>query len=307
MKKRIVISVLVLLVSLFSIGSVSSQAGTPVLIAEFNSVDQVPNPYGAVSAVALMGVLTNPGVGVEDCLDVVGMHQAMGCESGPIPLGTQGATFDFDATNTTDWIGLSNDQFTDGRVDILHQAIVAIDSSGVARRQYLVTTDENVIFAEGINAFPDLHGWTVDFVRLVVNDVSVSGANVQVDVTWQFYGSAPQFGTSGGGQRADVDAFLTYLNPIESRTTLARGKSLSSDNYSVRVEYGPTIDPASFEAELNRVDIGSSFNPVAGTGETVVIPIVPGRNVLRLSVEGQRTDGHTATDTDRLTINDPDY
>jgi hypothetical protein len=48
------------------------------------------------------------------------------------------------------------------------------------------------------------------------------------------------------------------------------------------------------------VDITQSFNPVPGTFEIVTIPLDTGRNTLKLTLDGIRDDGRTATDRDQL-------
>lgn len=127
-------------------------------------------------------------------------------------------------------------------------------------------------------------------VTLVVNDGELDSAPFITDAT--ISDSFP-----GGGQRADVDAFLTYANPLQKSTDLPAGTS----SVDVTIIYGNTIDPATFQAFVNRVPSGA-FNPVAGTSETVNIPLASGRNVLLLLVRGVRSDGRTATDRDRLTF-----
>lgn len=46
----------------------------------------------------------------------------------------------------------------------------------------------------------------------------------------------------------------------------------------------------------------TEFSPVEGTQEVVTIPLSPGRNTLKLSVEGLRSDDRFATDRDSLTF-----
>ena len=68
------------------------------------------------------------------------------------------------------------------------------------------------------------------------------------------------------------------------------------------IKYGETTDPNTFSAVLNRADLPSTFNPVAGAIEVVTIDLQEGRNVLVLSIDGIRTDGRNASETDRLTF-----
>lgn len=103
----------------------------------------------------------------------------------------------------------------------------------------------------------------------------------------------------GGGQSEEVDAFLTYYSPQSKDTELSAGTT----GFDVDIIYGPTIVPSSFEATLNQQPF-SGFNPVAGNTQKKVAvgPLSPGRNVLVLSVNGQKSDGKTANDQDRLTL-----
>jgi hypothetical protein len=147
---------------------------------------------------------------------------------------------------------------------------------------------------DGTHRRPDLSGTTVGFIRLLVSKVSVTDFNrLEYDVTWQFWAGAPVSG--GGAHRSDVDDFLVYANPLQQRTTVSPGAS----SFSVTIFYGTQIVPATFRATLNGEPIGG-FTPVAGTRETVAVPLRPGGNALLLEVDGTRSDGHTATDRDLL-------
>ena len=110
-----------------------------------------------------------------------------------------------------------------------------------------------------------------------------------------------KFGTPlfpGQGQRPrDVSMFLQYASPQDARTQLPSGTT----SFDVRIFYGATIDATTFRATLNGAAF-AGFTPAAGSNETVTVPLVPGRNVLRLEVQGVRTDGRTGTDQDALTF-----
>ncbi|WP_432821531.1 hypothetical protein [Trichloromonas sp.] len=101
----------------------------------------------------------------------------------------------------------------------------------------------------------------------------------------------------GHGQRpADVNAFLGYHQPQEATTTMEKGIT----SFDLQIYYGGTIDPATFTATLNKKDIRLLFEPFPGSRQFVALPLESGRNVLELSVEGLRSDGKTAQDSDRL-------
>lgn len=101
---------------------------------------------------------------------------------------------------------------------------------------------------------------------------------------------------SAGGQRNDVNKFLTYSDPTQKTISLPTGTT----QFTVIIRYGNTIDAATFTAVLNTIDITQSFSPSSGTFEFVTIPLEDGRNTLKLTIDGIRDDGKTATDRDSL-------
>ena len=103
-------------------------------------------------------------------------------------------------------------------------------------------------------------------------------------------------GFPGGGQRPrDVDLFLSYSRPVTSRTTLPPGQT----SYALAIHYGSTIDPDTLTVLLNGHDITREFQPARDGSETVAIELSPGRQVLKLTVDGL-AGNRVATDTDRL-------
>lgn len=102
-------------------------------------------------------------------------------------------------------------------------------------------------------------------------------------------------GFPGGGQRSDVDQFLAYANPSQRQTTLPAGTT----TFALMITYRETVDPSTFQVELNRTDISGLFNPRPGEMEVVNLPLARGRNVLNLSIEGM-AGKRVATDKDRL-------
>ena len=98
------------------------------------------------------------------------------------------------------------------------------------------------------------------------------------------------------GQRADVNSFLSYYKPGSTRTKLPSGIT----SFEIALRYGSTTIPDTFSATLNGVDVTGSFNHTPGTSERVNLPLSAGRNVIVLHVDGVRSDGATATETDRL-------
>ena len=108
-------------------------------------------------------------------------------------------------------------------------------------------------------------------------------------------------GFDGGGQRPrDVNKFLTYGNPSESQTSLPAGTT----TFALVIFYANGVLPATFTADLNGVDVSSMFHPVAGSSEVVNLPLASGRNVLKVSIDGQLPN-RVATDSDRLVFQVP--
>jgi len=116
-------------------------------------------------------------------------------------------------------------------------------------------------------------------------------------------GASPKLvgGFDGGGQRPrDVNRFLSYGNPSDSPVTLAAG----TQTFPLLIFYGATTIPASFSATLAGVDVTSLFHPQPGQAEMVTLPLVSGKNVLQLSIQGN-LPSRTATDSDRLIFQVP--
>jgi hypothetical protein len=105
----------------------------------------------------------------------------------------------------------------------------------------------------------------------------------------------------GGGQRPrDVNKFLTYGNPSQTSTTLPAGTT----SFALMIFYAPGVLPNTFSAVMNGTGVSSMFHPSAGGSELVTLPVGPGRNVLKLSIDGQ-LPSRVATDTDRLVLDVP--
>lgn len=104
---------------------------------------------------------------------------------------------------------------------------------------------------------------------------------------------------NGGGQSpAEVNPFLRYVAPTETRTKLPAGTTSTW----VVVAYGITTDPATFTATFNGADVRSRFTPVPGALQAVQFDLQPGSNKVQLSIEGKTSSGRTARDTDTLTF-----
>lgn len=116
-------------------------------------------------------------------------------------------------------------------------------------------------------------------------------------------GAAPVFSGAfdGGGQRPkDVNKFLSYANPTASQTTAPAGAT----SFPLIVFYSATVLPGSFSATVNGTSAIGLFHPQPDTFEAVNIPVVSGRNVIELKIDGTLPN-RVATDTDRLVIQVP--
>jgi hypothetical protein len=103
----------------------------------------------------------------------------------------------------------------------------------------------------------------------------------------------------GGGQSPrEVNVFLRYASPVESRTKLPAGTTSAT----VVVFYGSTIAPSTVRAELDGAVITDRFHPIAGAAEAITIELAAGTTKLQLSAEGTTTSGWSAKDTDTLTF-----
>lgn len=99
----------------------------------------------------------------------------------------------------------------------------------------------------------------------------------------------------GKGQRpVDVNKLLTYLAPSQVSTTLPAGTLTTG----VVIFYDAAIVPGTFTAQLNGQDVSALFSPVPGSRQVVRLDLQRGRNVLKLSVDGNLS--RRVTDTDRL-------
>lgn len=108
------------------------------------------------------------------------------------------------------------------------------------------------------------------------------------------YGAVLSFGR---GQRSDVNEFIGFLNLDDG--------IVRHDPAPIAIKLGPSVDPATFHAELNRVDVTGAFHRGTAGGADLVgyftvggSPLVFGRNVLLVTVDGL-VPGTTRTQTDR--------
>jgi len=81
----------------------------------------------------------------------------------------------------------------------------------------------------------------------------------------------------------------------------------SQTSIDIVIDWGVDINPGSFEATRNRTtNISGNLDvaPVDGSSSTLTVPLVEGKNVVKVKVTGQDPPftGKTSTDRDTLTI-----
>lgn len=107
-----------------------------------------------------------------------------------------------------------------------------------------------------------------------------------------------------GGRRPSVDGFLGFVG-VTDRQTLSRPVVIT-----LRLAVnGEDVNPATFTASLNRVDVTQTFQPSGRPNELIGIfdlgssPLEIGRNALSTSIEGIVPETtRTGVDTDRFTF-----
>jgi len=131
----------------------------------------------------------------------------------------------------------------------------------------------------------EVHSYSFDY------DPATAGSGTPLAISGAF---------SGGGQKKVVDELLSYSRPASRQTQLPAGTT----SYAVMIFYGSGLNSSSFQAVLNGVDITSSFHPAPGTSENVTIPLVSGRNVVKLSASGT-VGSRSSSDADQLVLKVP--
>ncbi len=84
---------------------------------------------------------------------------------------------------------------------------------------------------------------------------------------------------------------LSFASPLAASTRVSQVQTA----FPVVVFYGAAILRESFEARLNRVDVGRSFHAKPGGREAVILQLGAGKNALVLSVRGRAAGGEIAS------------
>lgn len=142
--------------------------------------------------------------------------------------------------------------------------------------------------------FPSVTNFTL--VPISPNNVHIYGFKYQLTPSSEIQFNALEGNFDGKGQRpSDVNKFISYVTPTQSRTTLPAGEKM----YGLVLIYDKAIIAATFAATLNGRDIKGLFKPQPGQAEAVWLMLDPGSNTLVISVDGN-LENRVATDTDRL-------
>src|SRR5207302_7511431 len=89
--------------------------------------------------------------------------------------------------------------------------------------------------------------------------------------------AAPRYG--GGGNRGVADLLLTYVEPVASRTSVAR----SATRVLIVIEVAPGVEPESFRLRANHHDLSRDAGPVVpGSTKMVPIPLAHRRTTVSL-------------------------
>lgn len=150
---------------------------------------------------------------------------------------------------------------------------------------------------------PSIHAWWDALAKLphsdaeFVNPLSEALFAVETSTVGPGEVSEGDFYDGGGQQPAEVNKFLRYLHPSDNRN-----KVPANSTYTVLVYYGTTINPATFSATLDGVDISSRFHPSPGGADAVTIKIGTSTTKLHLAVDGTKSSGGKGTDSDTLTF-----
>ena len=105
----------------------------------------------------------------------------------------------------------------------------------------------------------------------------------------------PAWFRGGSNNPAVVDRFLAFRAPTEKTTTLTAGQKAI-----VIIKFGPTTLPGTFSATWNGVDVTSQFAVKPGSFAAVQLEPKSGKNILAMSINGTKSGGQRATDSDKL-------
>ena len=92
-----------------------------------------------------------------------------------------------------------------------------------------------------------------------------------------------------------MNKFLSYANISNNHVDLPLGTT----SFALAIVYSQWIIPDQFSATLDGADISDLLTPAPDSSKVVTIRLQPGRNVLKLSVEGY-VPSRTARDADQI-------
>ncbi|MBN4080642.1 hypothetical protein JYT31_03155 [Beggiatoa alba] len=96
-----------------------------------------------------------------------------------------------------------------------------------------------------------------------------------------------------GHESAEINDLLTYSAPLRDRFHVSDGTTV----YAMTLHYGKNIDPKSFKVAPGK--LRDLFNPVAGTSETVQLPLSKKKNKFKLKVRLVKSKDKADDDIDK--------
>jgi len=190
-KKLSILIIVALVTALTSLGAGQVEAQySPELIAEYPRAGSASGPTSDPPAVSIIFVLAggHQGFGgITACVWNIDAQAIIGCDE----MWQDPGSIDFDQSNSAEFNELET-VLTDGVDDRLFAGVISVDEFGV-----LTSPTGGVAYSESwvfrnVEGDTDLVGFVIDFVRLNVNNVTIThsegSTTVEYDVVWEFWG-----------------------------------------------------------------------------------------------------------------------
>lgn len=212
-----------------------------------------------------------------------GFDRNTGLATTQIPLSTPNQT-----CSTTQNLSNSQPCFREITIDNPEPGEYRIAVVAAQRGNYELYWSDEANGHRTSHRFPQL---PITTNELQVYDFTCAGSPDQDSLQGDFAGSEAE---------GAADALLTWGRPNSATVR----SSSASNTYRVIIVYGPTINPATFRAQMDGHDVTRLFHPAPLKIEPVTLRLRPGRNVLKVTVNGI-LDSRNAVDTDTLSFSAP--